>query len=109
MHRESMPVLAHGQSVPRISAGARPVIAAELAGLVAGESLSAFCLGRGRSAGFECDRVGVREGRARTASLSSADDDQDSAVWLLCRGIFLASDAEEIGGRCGLPDAGGRE
>src|SRR5437016_13558678 len=43
------------------------------------------------------------------ASVPSTDDDQDSALRLLRRGIFLAPDAEEVAGGCRLPDAGGSE
>ena len=38
-----------------------------------------------------------------------ADDDQDFDLWLLCRGVFLAPDAEEVERGCGFSGVGSGE
>src|SRR5437879_3006841 len=77
--------------------------------LVAGRSLGVFCLRRGGPTGSECDRVGVRGGGARSASVSSADDDEDFGLWVLCGGVFLAQAAEGTDRGCWLSGVGSRE
>src|SRR5438445_1662102 len=81
----------------------------EPGGLAAGRSLGVFRLRRGGSTGSEGDRVGLRRGRSWSTSVSSADDDQDFDLRLLCWGVFVAAAAEGVGGGCGLWGVSGGE
>src|ERR1017187_1493269 len=51
----------------------------------------------------------VRGGRAGSATVSSADDEQDSDLWVLCGRVFLAPDAEEVERGCGVSGVGSGE
>src|ERR1017187_2978455 len=71
--------------------------------------LAYFVSRRGGATGSERNRVGLRGGRAGSAPVPSADDDQDFDLWLLCRGVFLAPDAEEVERGCRFSGVGSGE
>src|ERR1700694_1159102 len=77
--------------------------------MVAGEPLGLFRVGRGGETGSVGDRVGLCRGRPGPAAVPSADDDEDSGLWLLRGGIFLAPDPEAFGGRRRFSGVGGGE
>src|ERR1700730_7161154 len=47
--------------------------------------------------------------KIEATTVSPANDDQDSGVWLLRGSVFLSPDSEAPGGRCGFPRIGRRQ
>src|SRR5215470_8326434 len=103
-----MPVFQHGKILSSVLAGARFAVAPEPARLVAGRSLAYFVFDVVDQLDLSAIES-VYEEEERGHSAPSADDDEDSAVRLLCWVFFLAPDQEEVGGGCGLSGISGTE
>jgi len=98
------------KSLPGFLAEQDCFITAEPGAIVAGESLSVFCLGCGRSAWI----FGARSNRCMRKEEARQPPYHPRMMTKILlygqrRGIFLAPDAEEVGGRCRLRSGGGNE
>jgi len=76
--------------------------------MVAGEPLGLFRVGRGGPTGSVGDRVGLCRGRPGPAAVPSADDDEDSGLWVL-RGVFSRAGSRSVWWKTSFSGVGGGE